>query len=103
MEDFGTEVFNSNNELADYCEDATLLVSPPCEKDGKVYAFVSVEWEGKTAEFKIPEVSLVSNSGFSEEQINTLCEYIRDNVPMLKQEAAGINIFDNLYGKNQMT
>ncbi len=96
--DSSADDLEKSNHLEEEIDNVNLLVSPPCEKDGKIYAFVSVDWEGKTAEFKIPSCELVANKGFSESQIETLKDYIQENVPMLKKEAAGINVLENMFG-----
>lgn len=74
-----------NNELK-------MSVSPICVKDGNRYAFVTFADGTRSAEGKIPDCIIISNKGFSEEEIGKLEEYMKKELPKLKQMAAGINV-----------
>ena len=69
----------------------TLTISGVTEKDGKKQAHVKFE-DGKcVAEGVIPECKIKTSSGFSDEEIGLLEEYMKDNLAMLKRKAAEIN------------
>ena len=46
----------------------------------------------RTAEGKIPECSIISSEGFSDEDLEKLKEYMKDNLPKLKEMAASVDI-----------
>lgn len=71
-----------------------MSVSPICEKDGKKYAFVSFTDGERLAEGKIPDCKILTNKGFSEEEVNKLEEYMKRELTRLKQMAAGIRLVD---------
>lgn len=71
-----------------------MSVSPICVKDGKRYAFVTFSDEKRSAEGKIPDCKMISNQGFSEEEVKKLEEYMQKELPKLKQMAAGIHVLD---------
>lgn len=77
-------------------DELKMSVSPICEKDGKRYAFVTFSDGGRFAEGKIPECEMISNRGFSEEEIEKLKEYMQKELPQLKKMAAGVNVFGAL-------
>ena len=74
-----------NNEL-------NMSVSPICVKDGNRYAFVNFTDGTRAAEGKIPDCKIISNKGFDDEEIKQLEEYMKKELPRLKQMAAGINV-----------
>ena len=63
------------------------------DEEGKKKAYILFEDGDKSLEATIPECSIVSNKGFSNEEVQKLIEYMQDNLAMLKREAAGINPF----------
>ncbi len=67
-------------------------VSPVMGEKGHKYAFVSFSVDGKTAEGKIPDCKVFTNKGFSEDEINGLETYMRDNLDYLKKVSAGVNV-----------
>jgi len=71
--------------------DLKLLVSPVCSKDGENYAFVSFSDEERYAEGRIPECTILSNQGFTEEEVLLLTDYMREHLTELKKTAASIN------------
>lgn len=75
-------------------DELNMSVSPICVKDGKRYAFVTFSGDGRSAEGKIPDCKIISNKGFSEDEIAKLEEYMQKELPKLKQMAAGINVLD---------
>lgn len=78
-----------NNELK-------MSVSPICVKDGNRYAFVNFTDGKRLAEGKIPDCKIISNKGFSEEEVGKLEEYMQKELPKLKKMAAGINVLGAL-------
>lgn len=69
-----------------------MMVSGISEKEGKRVAYVLFEEEtGETAEAVIPECKVVSNKGFTEDEVEQLETYMRDHLTELKKQAAGIN------------
>lgn len=70
----------------------TMSVSPVCVKDGKQYAFVSFQMGDKMAEGKIPECKIVSNKGFSSEEVNNLQLYMKRELTSLKKMASSVNV-----------
>ena len=73
-------------------EELNMSVSPICIKDGNRYAFVTFTDGKRQAEGKIPDCKIISNKGFSETEEKKLEEYMKKELPKLKQMAAGINV-----------
>ncbi|MDD3414183.1 MAG: hypothetical protein PHY47_09300 [Lachnospiraceae bacterium] len=71
-----------------------MSVSPVCQKDGKQYAFVSFTDGSRTAEGKIPDCKIISNKGFSEEEVKKLEDYLKRELTSLKKTAAGNNVLN---------
>lgn len=76
-------------------EELKMSVSPICSKNGKKYAFVSFTDETRTAEGKIPDCTITSNTGFEKEEVEQLEAYMKRELAQLKKMAAGINVMDN--------
>lgn len=74
--------------------EVNMSVSPICLKDGKRYAFVSFSDGTRTAEGKIPDCKIVSNDGFSQEEVQQLEAYLQRELPKLKRMAAQIRPLD---------
>lgn len=77
-------------------DELKMSVSPICVKDGNRYAFVNFTDGKRLAEGKIPDCKIISNKGFSEEEVGKLEEYMQKELPKLKQMAAGINVLGAL-------
>ena len=75
-------------------EEMTMSVSPICLKDGKKYAFVRFSDGQKNCEWRIPEMKLSFNDGFSKDEISGLKFYVKNNLTELKRMAAKINLFE---------
>ncbi len=75
-------------------EELTMSVSSICLKKGKKYAFVRFTDGKKSCEWKIPDVRLSFNEGFSKEEISGLKFYVKNNLDDLKRMAAKINLFE---------
>lgn len=71
-----------------------MSVSPVCRRDGQQYAFVSFADGTRSAEGKIPECKIVSNKGFSQEEVEQLETYMKRELTQLKKMAAGINVWE---------
>lgn len=74
-------------------EDINVTVSPICTKDGKKFAYVSFEDQGRTAEGKIPDCAIIFNKGFNKEEVAQFEEYMCKELEKLKNMAAGIDVF----------
>lgn len=69
-----------------------MMVSGVSEKNGRKIAYILFEDEDKrSAEAVIPECRVISNNGFSEEEVAQLEDYVRRNLTDLKKRAVGIN------------
>ena len=68
-----------------------MQVSPICEKDGNKYAYVTFSDGKRTAEGEIPKCVILSNEGFTKEEVYELEEYMEQNLKMLKSMAASVN------------
>ena len=77
-------------------QEVKMSVSPVCTKEDKQYAFVSFSDEKRTAEGRIPECTIISNQGFSKEEVMQLEDYMRRELRTLKRMAAGIRLIDAL-------
>ncbi len=75
--------------------EVNMSVSSVCEKDGKKYAFVSFKDGERIAEGKIPDCKIVSNHGFSQEEVEQLEQFMLRELPQLKKMAAGIRWIDS--------
>ena len=62
------------------------------KKTGNRYAFVIFKDNGRTAEGKIPECSIISSEGFSDEDLEKLKKYMKNNLPKLKEMAASVDV-----------
>ncbi|MBQ8040014.1 MAG: hypothetical protein IJ274_09140 [Lachnospiraceae bacterium] len=77
-------------------DELKMSVSPICVKDGNRYAFVNFTDGKRLAEGKIPDCKIISNKGFSDDEVTKLEEYMHKELPKLKQMAAGINVLGAL-------
>lgn len=71
-----------------------MSVSQIFRKDGKKYAFVSFTDGKRKAEGTIPDCKITSSSGFSEEEVKQLEEYMDREIITLKNMAVGVNVMD---------
>lgn len=79
-------------------DELKMSVSPICTKDGNKYAFVSFTDGKRSAEGKIPDCKIISNDGFSDEEVEKLEYYMQQELPQIKKMAAGINIMHSFMG-----
>jgi len=71
-----------------------MTVSPICVKGEEKYAFVSFSDGERYAEGKIPSCKIISNKGYTEDEVGQLEDYMRKELNELKKMAAGINVID---------
>ena len=71
-----------------------MSVSPVCVKDEKRFAYVSFADGERSAEGKIPDCKIVSSTGFEDDEIRMLEEYMEQELPRLKRMAASIRLMD---------
>lgn len=69
-----------------------MSVSQVFQKDGKKYAFISFADGSRKAEGKIPDCMITKSSGFSQEEVVQLEDYMRRELPGLKKMAANVNV-----------
>ena len=75
-------------------DELNMSVSAVCAKDGEKFAFVSFSDDTRFAEGKIPECKIISNKGFTEEEVSMLEIYMRSELRQLKKMAAGVRLID---------
>ena len=75
-------------------DELNMTVSAVCAKDGEKFAFVSFSDEKRYAEGKIPDCVIVSNKGFTDEEVKMLEIYMRSELRTLKKMAAGVRLID---------
>lgn len=68
-----------------------MILSGITEKDGQKRACVRFEDGKRYAEGFIPDCKILSQSGFSPEEIQMLETYLKDNLADLKKQAAAID------------
>lgn len=71
-----------------------MSVSQIFRQNGEKYAFVSFTDGTRRAEGKIPECKITSSSGFSEDEVAGLEDYMSRELVALKDMAAGVNVMD---------
>ena len=83
---------NSSDELQ-------MSVSPVCQKDGKKVAYVAFSDKTRSAEGVIPECVITKNHGFSNEEVEQLEAYMKQQLATLKRMAASVNAMDAFLGR----
>ena len=73
-----------NNEIR-------MSVSSMTRKDDKKAIYVMFQDGKKSAEFEVPEIKLLSNDGFSDEEINQLKEYMANSLDDIYEVAKKVN------------
>lgn len=69
-----------------------MSVSQVFQKDGKKYAFISFTDGSRKAEGKIPDCMITKSSGFSQDEVVQLEDYMRRELSDLKKMAANVNV-----------
>ena len=77
-------------------QELNMTVSPVCVKDGEKCAYVSFTDDTRFAEGRIPDCKIISNKGFSLEEVEQLESYMSMELAKLKRIAAGIRLIDVL-------
>lgn len=75
-------------------DELNMSVSSVCMKDGEKFAFVSFSDGKRFAEGKIPDCKIISNKGFTDDEIGMLEIYMRSELRNLKKMAAGVRLID---------
>jgi len=78
-----------------------MTVSPICVRDGKKMAFVSFTDGVRTAEGVIPQCDITKNSGFTDEEVAKLEDYMKAELQTLKKMAANINVMKAFMGDDK--
>ncbi|MCR5717298.1 MAG: hypothetical protein K6G23_10660 [Lachnospiraceae bacterium] len=76
-----------------------MSVSEMVRKDGKQHIYVLFTEGVKSAEGVLPEGEIICNSGFTEEEVSKLRDYLRGNVELIKGMAKKVNVMDAFLGK----
>ena len=79
-----------------------MSVSPICRKDGKQLAYVSFTDEVRLAEGQIPECIITKNKGFTQDELEQLQAYMRQELDTLKKMAASVNVMGVFMGKKDV-
>ncbi|MCR4739735.1 MAG: hypothetical protein K5886_05685 [Lachnospiraceae bacterium] len=72
-------------------DDISLSFSGFLGEKGSRYIAVSFTDGKRTAEGSIPECKITKNTGFSDEEIRSLEEYLKNNKESIMEKARGIN------------
>ncbi len=75
-------------------EEMKMSVSSVCEKEGKKYAFVTFSDGARSAEGRIPDCVIISNNGFTSDEVKMLELYMKNDLSHLKRLAAGVRWID---------
>ena len=86
MENFDIDLNIKKNQ-----DELNMQVSLVCKKDGQKVVYVTFSDDTRLAEGEIPKCAIISNKGFSPEEVAGLELYLRQNMDMLKEMAAGID------------
>lgn len=79
----------------------TMNVSSINRDDEKKGAYVLFSDEGKEAEFMLPEIKIIRNEGFSQEELNQLSEYLDNSLDVVMEIAKNVNPIKGFMGKEQ--
>lgn len=74
-----------------------MLVSGITGKGDQKIAYVCFEEDTRLAEGIIPDCKITKNKGFTDDEVHQLEIYMKDNLAMLKRQAAGINPIKALF------
>ena len=75
---------NNNDELR-------MQVSPICVRDGEKIAYVTFSDATRQAEGEIPKCIIISNTGYTDDEVKALELYMEQNLDMLKGLAKDLN------------
>ncbi|MCR5403973.1 MAG: hypothetical protein K6E91_09195 [Butyrivibrio sp.] len=88
MENFDLDFNKKANNTAG---EVNMSVSSFFGKKGERKAFVTFSDKKRLAEGEIPRCVIISNRGFSDEEVKKLEEYMKKNLDMLSSMASSIN------------
>lgn len=72
-------------------KDLNMYVSGILHRGEERCVCVLFEEENKSAEIRMPGEEILSNKGYSEDEINELIEYLRENMDDIKKTAGSVN------------
>ena len=73
-------------------------ISPISPKDGRSWIYIQFFDEDRSAEIRLPGRKVLSNNGFTEEEIQDLREYVKQHKDNIFSIAKKINVMDNFLG-----
>ena len=88
MEDFDIDFGKKSKPKGDKLD---MNVSALCQKNGKKVAYVTFSDGKRLAEGEIPACRILSNSGFTKDEVSKLEEYMKQNLDMITTMASAIN------------
>lgn len=97
MEDFSLNPKKSSEVVKDSYEnkeELNMSVSGICDRNGEKIAYVSFSDGKRSAEGVIPDCIIQKNTGFNDEEIKQLEEYMSAELATLKKMASRVNVFD---------
>lgn len=71
-----------------------MSVSSIVSKDGKREIYVLFSEGGRSAEGKLSDYKMISNKGFTQEEVDMLESYMRKETDRILQMAKNINVMD---------
>lgn len=83
-----------NNEIS-------MSVSSMTRKDDKKAIYVMFQDGKKSAEFEVPEIKVLSNDGFTEEEIDQLKEYVANSLDYIYEVSKKVNPMKGFMGAEQ--
>ncbi len=87
---------NKNDELR-------MQVSPICDKNGEKIAYVTFSDAVRQAEGEIPKCTIISSVGYTDDEVNALELYMKQNLDMLKDLAKDLNPIKAMLDKQEPT
>lgn len=75
-------------------DDLNMSVSSIVEKNGQKQIYVVFEDDTRSAEGRLPDSKILSNNGFSDEEVAALELYLSANSAQIHEMAKKINIMD---------
>lgn len=76
-----------------------MSVSSIVGKDGKKYIYVLFSDETRSAELRLPEGKMISNQGFTPEEVQKLEEYLAKEKETIVAMAKNVNAMNAFLGK----
>ena len=76
-----------------------MSVSSIVGKDGKKYIYVLFSDEKRSAELRLPEGKMISNRGFTSDEVQKLEDYLAKEKNTIVAMAKNVNAMDAIMGK----